>query len=81
MEHVYGILLDQKFLYWSFVNTKWYEGPRCALADARPALCLSSHKTHLLFRVFVVVLSLITSRWVAAAVAGSARSDVFFTAS
>ena len=35
-------------------------------------------KTHLLFRVFVVVLFLITSRWVAAAAASSARSDAFF---
>ena len=34
-------------------------------------------KTHLLFRVFVVVFSLITSRWVAAAAASSARSDAF----
>ena len=33
--------------------------------------------TQLLFRVCVVVLSLVTSRWVAAAVAGSARSDAF----
>ena len=34
--------------------------------------------TRLLFRVCVVVLSLITSRSVAVAAAGSARSDAFF---
>ena len=83
-----------KSVHAAIVNTKWHgtwlEGALFVdpiihdvqgagvLSRTQGQPCNCHRKTHLLFRVFVVVLSLITSRWVAAAAAGSARSDVFF---
>ena len=52
-----------------------------ALADASLVTVITQDilvMTHLLFRLCVVVLSLVTSRWLAAAAAGSVRSDAFF---
>ena len=84
MEFAYDIMLDQKFLYRSvhaaFVNTKWYEtwsertlfvdpiiydvqGPG-VLSRMQGQPCNCRYTRHI-------------SQWVAAAVAGCTRSDVF----
>ena len=84
LEHVHGILLDEKFLHRSvhaaFVNTKWYEAwlERTLLLDPiifdmwmAGVLSWAPGQPQSLFRICVVVLSSITSRSVAAAAASS----------
>ena len=78
----------------TFVNTEWHEAwlERTLFLESRVRACSRGCQaslvtvitqdilvmTHLLFRLCVVVLSFVTSRWVTEAAAGSARSDAFF---
>ena len=67
---------------WSFLFFEYFL--QFYREHGKPSKILSSHKTHRHWSrhtccsVFVVVLSLITSLWVAAAAAGCTRSDAFF---